>query len=98
MTKHDDFIQKIKDMNMPPLKKEDVAKHVLYYLNTELWLTMSLPADPLTLGKINMLIKTIETVTTIAIRAGAPIKEDHHAAIHRDAEVAEYKKILENII
>jgi len=96
MSNHDNYIQKIKDMKMPPLKKNDIVNHMLYYLNTELWLNMSLPNPTiLNAGKVAMLIKSIETLYTIAIRSGIPIKEDHHRAIHRDTEIAEWKKMIE---
>lgn len=96
MSNHDNYIKKIKDMKMPPLKKDDIINNMLYYLNTELWLNMDTPAPTiLNAGKVDMLIKTIETLYTIAIRSGIPIKEDHHRAIHRDTEIVEWKKMIE---
>ena len=83
---------------MPPLKKDDIVNNMLYYLNTELWLNMSSPAPTtLTVGKVDMLIKSIETLYTIAIRSGITIVEDHHRAIHRDTEIAEWKKMIEGM-
>ncbi|HEC65410.1 hypothetical protein LCGC14_1569810 [marine sediment metagenome] len=99
MTKHDDFIKKMKDMNMPSLKKEDVINNILYYLDAELSTNMNSPnPDLMNVSKVDLLIKAIETVYIIAIRSGIPIKEDHHRAIHRDAEIAEWKKMIEGII
>ncbi len=98
MSNHDKFIQKIKDMNMPPLKKDDVVNNILYYLNAELNLNMNIPNPNLmNAGKVDLLIKAIEVVYIIAIRSGIPIKEDHHRAIHQDAEMAEWKKMIEGI-
>ncbi len=98
MSDHDKFIQKMKDMKMAPLKKEEAVNNMLYYLNAELHLNMNLPQPTLlNVGKVDILIKAIEVLHIIAIRSGIPIKEDHHSAIHQDTEIAEWKKMIEGI-
>lgn len=90
----EDFIKKIKSMNMPPLEKDDVVKHMMTYLNTCLNVKKAMDITPYSLGQIEQMIQTIEVLYTIAIRSNIPIKEDGHDLIHRQTELAELKALI----
>ena len=88
------FVERIKTMNMPPLKRKDVVTHMLRYLNAELNFRKMMDIDAYALGKISALIQMTEVLYTIAIRSKIPIKKNGHDLIHRQTEMDELKGLM----